>query len=151
VLPVELLVGAPEEAALAEDMPLAFRHEGDVRRRGFAQPGKLDEALGERGLDLVAARSRGGEEPPSGRRRERPGDLQLRVIVAAGALIGLGPAAVEDIFAARMGLEVAGHDAEHMAVLIFRDEMLRLPAGARHGRAGDFERREEVVRYERVV
>src|SRR5580700_6492399 len=52
------------------------------------------------------------QEPASGCRRERHGDLQLWIIAAAGALIGLGPAAVEHIFPARMALHIAGRGGE---------------------------------------
>ena len=40
-------------------------------------------------------------------------DLQLGVIAAAGALVGFGPAGIEHVFAARVGFQIAGHDAEH--------------------------------------
>ena len=53
-----------------------------------------------------------------GRRRERHCDLQFRVIAAAGALIGFGPAAIEHIFAERMGFKVARHDADERAAAV---------------------------------
>ena len=48
----------------------------------------------------------GAEQPPPGHRRERHRDLQLGIILPAGALQGVGPAVVEDIFA----LAVASSD-----------------------------------------
>ena len=122
------------QAALGEEIPLTLRHERDVRRGGFAQPRELDEALRERGLGLVAVRTGRGEQATAGRRRERHRDLELGIVVAAGALEGLGPAAVEHVFAARMRLQVTGRDAEHLAGVVFHREVLRRPAGARHGR-----------------
>ena len=43
-------------------------------------------------------------------------DLQLRIVAAAGALVGIGPAAVEDILALRMRFQIAGHDADDLVV-----------------------------------
>src|SRR5262249_373309 len=57
---------------------------------------------------------------------------------------------IEDVFAARVGFQVAGYDPRDFAVAL-GDQVLRLPAGARRGRAGGFERSKKGVRYERVV
>ena len=69
------------------------------------------------------------QQPRAGRGRERHGDLQLGIIAAAGALIGVGPAVIEHIFAARMRFQVAGRRPQDFAVCGFDQEMLRLPAG----------------------
>src|SRR5580700_8395317 len=91
------------------------------------------------------------QEPASGRRRERHGDLELWIIAAAGALVGLGPAAVEDIFTARVALDVAGRGGERRAAGGFDDEVLSLPAGPPANRAGLLQCRQEIMRYERVI
>ncbi len=150
VLPVKLLIVALEEAALAEQRPFRFRHEGDVRRGRLAQPAELDKALGERGFRQHRLRARRDQQAAAGRRGERHRDLELGIIAAAGALIGVGPAGIEDVFAARMGFEIAGRDADDGAVGGLGDEMLRLPAGARSRRFRDLQRRQEGVAGERI-
>ena len=150
ILPVKLLIVAPEKAALAEQRPLRFRHEGNVRRGCLAQPAQLHQALSERGFRDRRMRAGGDQQAAAGRRRERHRDLQLRIIAAAGALIGVGPAGIEDVFAARMGLEIARRDADDGAVDRLGDEMLRLPAGACGRRFRYFQRRQESVARERV-
>ncbi len=84
------------------------------------------------------------------RRRERHRHLQLRIVVAAGALIGLGPAVVEDVFALRMRFGVAGDGADDRAA-VFGDEVHGLPAGAVADRAGQFQRRQKIMRNEWVI
>ena len=81
---------------------------------------------------LIAILIGADQEPRSGGRRERNRDLQLGIITPAGALIGVGPAAVEHVFALRVGLQIAGYDAEDL-VASFRDQMARRPAGAQGG------------------
>ena len=82
-------------------------HRGGLVRCGRARPGQRPARRGSRRCG-----ARPHQQPPSGRRRERDRDLQLRVIAAAGALVGLRPAVVEHILAARMGLGIAGHRAD---------------------------------------
>ncbi len=96
-------------------------------------------------------RARLDQEPASGRRRERHRDLELWIIAAAGALVGLGPAAVEHVFPARVAFDVAGRGGERRAVGGFDDEVLRLPAGSAADRAGLLQCRQEIMRYERVI
>ena len=115
VLPVELLVGALEEAVPAEQVPFGFRRERDVHRRRLAHARQFDQACRQRLADRVGGLARGDEQPPSGRGRERHRHLQLGVIAAAGALVGLGPAGVEHVFAARVGFQIAGHHADDRA------------------------------------
>ena len=113
-------------------------------RGGLALAAELDQAGGQRRrATVLGVRAGPDQQPPAGRRRERHRDLELRVVVAAGALIGLGPAVVEDVFALRMRFQIAGHDAEDGAVGGLGDQVLRLPAGPRGGRAGCFERMTE--------
>ena len=133
---MELLVGALQESALAEEVELRLGGEGDVNAGRLIEPAQLDQACGERLAGDIGMRARLDQEPASGRRRERHGDLELRIIVAAGALVGLGPAAVEDVFAARVAFDVAGRGGEQRAVGGFDDEVLRLPAGPPADRAG---------------
>ena len=62
-------------------------------RGGLAQPAQLDQALRERGLRHGRSAPGRDQQAAAGRRRERHRDLELRIIAAAGALIGLRPAA----------------------------------------------------------
>jgi hypothetical protein len=56
--------------------------------------------------------------------------LQLRIVAAAGALEGVGPAMVEHIFALAVGLQIAGNGAEQGAPdAVFQPQMMPLPAG----------------------
>jgi len=111
----------------------------------------LDHYAGNQMLASLGRRGRVQQQAGARDRGERHSRQQLGVIPAAGALIGLGPAAVEHVFAARMRLEVTGRDAEHLAALVLGDEMLRLPAGARHGRSGGLQREEKIVGDEWIV
>ena len=112
VVPVKLLVGALQEAVLGEKFPFGFAREGHMHRRGLADAAQRDEAACERRADLLAIDVVADQEARAGRRRERNRALQLRIIAAAGALIGIGPAAVEHVFALRMRFQIAGHDAD---------------------------------------
>ena len=76
-------------------------------------------------------RDRADQQAPSGRRGERHRDLKLGIIVAAGALIGFGPAMIEHIFAARVALQIAGRGRDQTAVGGAGQHMLGLPAGTR--------------------
>src|SRR5205085_2071043 len=134
IVPVELLVGALEEPALAEQAPFVLRREGDVNRGGLAQAGKLDEPRRQARPYAVGAWSRRREKPAPGRRRERHRHLKLRIVTAARVLVGLRPAGIEHVFAARMGFEVARRNAEDGAIDGLRHKVLRLPTGARDGR-----------------
>ena len=55
---------------------------------------------------VLVASSVADEQAAAGHGRERHRDLDLRIIVAAGPLIGVGPGMVEDVFALRMGLHI---------------------------------------------
>ena len=96
---MELLVGALEEAELAGKLPLFAREEGDVEA-GDAEPvGHLHRGLEQHRLALDLTFAGADEEALARDGRERDRGLKLRIIAAAGALIGIGPAMVEDIFA----------------------------------------------------
>jgi len=51
---------------------------------------------------------------------------------------------VEDVFAARMRLHIAGDGAEQDAVCVFGEEVHRLPTGTAADRLRDLERGQEI-------
>ena len=113
VLPMELLVGAMQEAVRrpAPGIPASGRkvkctEDASCRRQSSIRPAIRPSRT------LSASGEGRHQEPPAGRRRERHRDLELGVVLAAGALIGFGPAAVEDVFAARVRFQIAGHRAD---------------------------------------
>ena len=115
----------------------AARHSGSVRKvtcaedRPFAL-GDSASASASAAAHGVGQRAGAGEQARAGHRRERHRDLELGVVVAAGALEGFGPAVVEDVFAARMALHIAGRGAEQRRRRrVSASRWLRLPAGAR--------------------
>src|SRR6185437_3997714 len=103
------------------------------------------ERVAERALHLRRERAGAGEQARPGDRRERHSDLELRIVIAAGALEGVGPAVIEHVFALGVTLGVAGRDAEDRAAGVLRDQMLWLPAGARSDRVRLFKRGEECM------
>ncbi len=106
---MKLLAGALQEAGFAKRLPFLGGRKGDMDRRGAglltqrAQPG--DQCLARSGIVFV-----GNEQPAPVDRRERHADLELRVVIATRPLIRIGPGVVENIFALRMGLQIAGRD-----------------------------------------
>ena len=148
---MELLVGALQEIAFAERAPFRFGEERDVGRRQVACLRDFGERIGETAAHGVGECAGAGEQARAGHRRERHRHLQLRIIVAAGALEGLGPAVVEDVFAARMALHVAGRGAEQGALRVLREQVARLPAGPAADRIRLFKRGQKLMRNERVV
>src|SRR5208282_5867591 len=150
VVPMELLALALEEAGRAECEPLLLGREGDVERGDAEPPRHLDHAGDER--LARAGRGRGvDEQARPGDRREGDRDLQLGVIAPAGALVRLGPAVIEDIFAVGVALEVHGCRGDEPARLVLHDEVAGQPAGLAAGRAALLEGREEGVADARVV
>ena len=146
ILPVKLTVGALQETALAEMMPFVFGDEGPVRRGGARLATEFDRA----GDQPVAVRRHRGagpdQEPAPRRRRERHADLELGIIAPAGALIGIGPAIIEDIFAHRMGLQIGRHDGPHRAfIAVAQHEMARIPASTVADGAGGFQRIQKIM------
>src|SRR5262249_38963199 len=125
--------------------------EGDVNRGGAAAPAHVRERIGEMRAHGIRLRASPREQPAAGGGREGHGYLKLGIIAAPGALKGVRPAMVEDVFAARMGFHVAGNGAEQLALRIFCEEMHRLPSGARANRLRQLERRQETVGNKRVV
>jgi NAD+ synthase (glutamine-hydrolysing) len=76
-------------------------------------------------------RPRGPEQARAGDRRERHGDLQLRIVPPAGALIGVGPAPVEHELAPAVRLQIARGGREQAPAGVFQQQVLGQPAGAR--------------------
>ena len=136
VLPMELLVGAMQEAVADQRLAFRLRQEGEMDRGGLALAAEFEQAGDQPAAHPVGLRRRADQEPPAGRWRERHRDLELGVVLAASPLVGLGPAAVEDVFAPRVRFQIAGHHADEGAVRGLGQQMLRLPAGSRRGRAG---------------
>jgi hypothetical protein len=115
ILPVELLVGAFKQAQLAGKLPFLAREEGEVQR-GHAEPiGDLYCRLEQKRFAFGFGFARPHQQALARHRREGDGGLQLRVIAPTGAQISVRPAMIEDIFALRVGLQIAGHAAEQSA------------------------------------
>jgi hypothetical protein len=130
VAPVELLVGAFQEALRAEKIPVPLRQEGDMGRRRLPLLAERDQAgrQGIAGGGLV--RGRRHHQARAAGRRERHRHLDLGVIAPAGPLIGVGPTLIEDILAARMRFQIAGRGTQNLAVAGLDHEVLRCPAGS---------------------
>ena len=127
---MELLVGAEEKSRRREHVGIGLRSRrsrGATTRRACRRGRRA--AGGERLPMALGIRPGRTSRRGPGRRRERHRRLELRVIAAAGALKGVGPAMVEDIFAHRMRFEIAGKDRGRPAVGAVEDEMLAEPAG----------------------
>src|SRR6185437_14040926 len=71
ILPVELLVGALQEAELAEETVFGFGRECDVHARGAVDAAKLDEPADQCLAGIGCWRARPHQQPGTGRRRER--------------------------------------------------------------------------------
>jgi hypothetical protein len=96
---VKLLVGAMQKALFGEEFALGLRHERDVHGGRLMAPAQLNQAGGQPGANVRRLPRRHQQASPRCRRK-RHRDLKLRIIRAAGALVGLGPAAVEHVLAA---------------------------------------------------
>ena len=105
---------------------------------------------GDQRLRRAVGRVGGDEQAAAGRRRERRGDLQLGIVLAAGALIGVGPGVVEDVFALAVRLEVGRRGGDEPAVGVLDDHMGRRPAGSPADRPEFLQRAQERVGDERV-
>ncbi len=153
VQPVELLVGALEEAEAPAELPFRLGAEGDVQRGDLRAPGEVDGALQERGPRRlrVDRRVRPDQEPRAGRRREGHGGLQLRVVLPAGPLPGMGPGVVEHVLAEGVALQVHGQRRPQATVAVLDDEMTGPPARLGRGRAALLEGGEEGVANEGVI
>ena len=127
---MELRIGAVKPGPALDGARVLLWHEGDVNRRRLALLAEVYKAC----RQLRPQGRRGRQKARAGRRRERHGALELRVIAPAGAAIGIGPAVIENIFAIAVVLEIAGHNANDAAPVIFKNEMAPAPAGFGDGR-----------------
>ena len=59
--------------------------------------------------------------------------LQLRVIASAGALEGVGPGMIEDIFTEAVRFEIGRRNTEDTTLPIAQDEMPAQPSGLARG------------------
>src|SRR6266704_773775 len=98
--PVVLLIIALQEAVPAEQAPFRLRGEGDVSRGGIPQPAQLDEPCGEPLRNRVCLGAGTSKQAPARHRSERHRDREFGIILTAGALIGVGPSVIEQVFAA---------------------------------------------------
>jgi hypothetical protein len=127
---MELLVRALQIAFVGQEAPFVFRQESRMHRRGLPLVAKGDQACRQRRLDRLRLRPRPGQQTGARGRGERHADLQFGVIAAAGALIGVGPTVVEDVFALGMRFQIAGRDTQNLPVGVLSGQVLGLPAGA---------------------
>src|ERR1700730_809813 len=102
IFPMELLMRALEIAARAEELPFAVRWKCHMHGRGIASSADIGQGIRKRCAHALRIYSGPCQQPASGRRRERNRDLELRIVASARAFKGVGPAVIEDIFAARV-------------------------------------------------
>src|SRR4030095_1287146 len=131
--------------------PLLFRQERHVQRRYFRLPRDLQTPRRELLLGVGLFWFRARQQPPATCGRERNADLQLWIIFATGAMPRIGPCVIEDVFTARMTLQVHRHDADDVADAVLENQMKRLPTGFGQCAAAGFERTQESVFEERIV
>src|SRR5262245_15762995 len=127
---MELLVGPLQEAALAQQSPFGFGQEGHVGGGQVACGRDVDDGIGKRATNGILRTARNSDQPRPGYRCEWDGDLDLWIVISAGALKGFGPTMVEDVFAARMAFHVARRRAQESACCAFRQHMAWLPASS---------------------
>src|SRR5438105_6821662 len=108
-------------------MPFGFGQKSYVRRGGFAAPAHFAESLRQRVLDERQIGAWPQQQTPSRRRSERDRNLELRIVASTGALVGICPAVVEDIFTLRVGFHIGGHCADELSVGCLSQKMHRLP------------------------
>src|SRR6266851_4889716 len=97
VAPVKLLIGALEETVFSEKLRFRLARERHMGGRGLADTAERNEAARQRGADLVLVDAAAEQQARPRRRRERNRSLKFWIIAPAGALIGVGPAAVEHV------------------------------------------------------
>ena len=107
----------------------------------------LDHGVAHAVFDRAGPREQAGAR----HRREGHGDLELGIVAAAGALEGLRPAMVEDVFALAVAFHIERGGALQGAVVAFGQQILRLPAGPPADRLGILQRLQEAVAEERVA
>jgi len=148
---VELKVVALDVPGLLQRGDVRFLREGDMDRGGLRLPAQGLESADQGGAGLICARSVRDQQARARRRGEGRGDLELRVVAPAGALIGIGPAMVEDIFALAVALQEAGCCGQELTGIVLDEEIGRRPAGAAAGAAALLQRHEEFMADEGIV
>ncbi len=146
---MELFAETDQEPGLREALGVGRGRKGHVDRGGLGLRSQFAQCADQR-LPRALRRIRRHQQPPSGRRGERRGDLQLGVIATARALVGVRPTMVEHIFALAVALEIAGRGGDHPARPVLDRDMRRRPARAAANRPGGFERMQEGVGDKRV-
>ncbi len=150
VVPVILHAQAREEPDLLKQVAFRAAREGDVQRGHAGILDRRDQG-GDQGRPRLALLPPGADQQARpGDRREGRGDLQLRIIAAAGAVIGLGPAVVEHIFALAVGFDVERRGGEDGPGAILDHQVLRQPAGLAPDRSGLLQRVQKGVADKRV-
>ena len=127
---MKLLSGALQEPARAERLPFRAGGKSDVERRGSGFFAKCAKPGNER-LPRRFAVPRRDEQPAAGDRRERHRDLQLWIIGQSRAVIGIGPAMIEDVLAHGMGLQIGRRGGGETAAGVLDKNMRAAPAGSR--------------------
>ena len=150
IVPVKLLVVAQQEAVPAQKLCLCLAGKRHMHGGGVGRVAQRHQPARQRGSDPLAIDAVADQQPRAGGGRKGHRSLQLRIIAAAGALIGIRPAAVEDVFALRMRFQIAGHDADDLAAEPAR-RCRGTPAGAGAGRAGGFGGGKKCVGNEGVI
>ena len=150
VAPVELHPRAPQEPGVAHQVELGLGGEGDVQRGGAGPPAERDAGAEQSRPHGAGLRAFRRQQARPRHRREGNGNLELRVVAAAGPLERLGPAVIEDVFAVGMALEIHRRGAENGAGAVLEDDVPGEPAGFRRARAALLQGREKGVADERV-
>ena len=147
-----ILLAQPQQPAVrTEALPVGLGAEGGMDRADAIVAGDLGQHLDHGVAHAVFVRAGAREQAGAGHRREGHGDLELGVVAAAGALEGLRPAMVEDVFALAVAFHVERGGALQGAVVAFGQQILRLPAGPPADRLGILQRLQEAVAEERVA
>ena len=124
---MELLAGANQKPGASQPLGILDRREGEMDGRRLGLSAQSAQACDQR-VARALGRVGGDQEPASGDWRERHGHLELGIIVAAGALVGVGPGVVEDILALAVALEIAGRGGDHAPARVLNREVRRRPA-----------------------
>lgn len=150
VVPVVLAALPSQQFRALQQGQLGVLRKETVPGRGVELPGERlraeDELFRDRaGVGAVVV----DEQAPAADRRERYRGDQLRVVPAAGTLVGVGPAVIEDEFALRVVPGIEGQGADE-AVVPPCEQVLRIPA-VRFEAAMAFKAGEELVAQERIT
>src|SRR5215467_6308624 len=151
IFPVKLLIGTLQVTEFSEQAEFRFGRKCDVHARRAGNLADFDQAAGQRASDRIFLRAGTDQKSPSSCRREWHRDLELGIVAAAGASIGISPAMVEDILTTRVALEVARHCRNQCVIGGVGEHMARLPAAAWADRIGLLQSGQECVRYKRIV